>query len=240
MTETFDELNAMINELLAQESTSLRNIAQQLAAYKEIIDPKRWGSLVSGFDSINAGHDSMTEYIKRLFAKAIVDRTGLHIRLYFDEWLTRCEGSMHLGYVMCDVDRFHDYNASYGHIQGDKALECIAQQFKWSLETTLACGEHLFAARYGGEELCALIDGFQADQENLICRMEVIRAHVQAYEIPCAPAATYHDTGYKTRTITIAGGIRKAGEQALSLVKRVDDALKNAKNTNNRNAVIAA
>lgn len=108
MAYTFSELDMAINRLLAQDAASLKNIAQDVAEYSDLIDSEKWKALISEFDRVNLGRDSIAEYVRQLFEKAVVDRTGLHTRLYFDEWLRECEGDQHLAYVMCDIDKFHD------------------------------------------------------------------------------------------------------------------------------------
>jgi PleD family two-component response regulator len=69
--------------------------------------------------------------------------------------------------------------------------------------------------------------------------LEEIRTSIETYEIPLEVQAQF-DEGYKHRTVTIAGGIRNPNERVLSLVKRVDDALKDAKKSNRRNTSIVS
>lgn len=56
-----------------------------------------------------------------------------------------------LALLLMDIDRFKDYNDSYGHIEGDKALVKISQVIK-------SCLRKLDSAyRYGGEEFTVIL-----------------------------------------------------------------------------------
>jgi diguanylate cyclase (GGDEF)-like protein len=236
---TFDGLQEAIIDLLAQEGTSIREIAERIAAYKDKFPPDQFEFLKAEIGYINESRKNIDTRVRELFKKAVVDRTGLHTRLYLDERVTICEHAQELAYVMCDIDKFHDYNETYGHLQGDAALNGIANQFKDSLSKSKPPDEIIFAARYGGEEFCALLINYAGGKSDLRQRLEQTRTSIETYEIPLEVPAQF-DEGYKHRTITIAGGIRNPNELVLSLVKRVDDTLKDAKKTNRRNTSIVA
>ncbi|MDJ1180568.1 diguanylate cyclase [Roseofilum sp. BLCC_M91] len=78
-------------------------------------------------------------------------------RRYFDqyleqEWL-RLQRDLHpLSIIICDIDYFKQYNDTYGHLIGDRALEQVAQ----ALSSTLKRPADLIA-RYGGEEFAAIL-----------------------------------------------------------------------------------
>ena len=236
---TFDGLQEAIIDLLAQEGSSIREIADKLAVYKDKFPSEQFEFLMGEIGYINEARKTVDTRVRELFKKAVVDRTGLYTRLYLDERVALCERNSKLAYVMCDIDKFHDYNEAYGHLQGDTALNSIAQQFKRALEITKTVDEKLFIARYGGEELCALIVDYAGSSTKLAERLEGIRYSVETHEIPLEIPAQF-DEEYKHKTITIAGGIRIPEEPTLSLIKRVDDALKNAKKSNQRNTAIVS
>jgi len=236
---TFDGLQEAIIDLLAQEGTSIREIAERIAAYKDKFPPDQFEFLKAEIGYINESRKNIDTRVRELFKKAVVDRTGLHTRLYLDERIIICEQVPKLAYVMCDIDRFHDYNETYGHLQGDTALNGVANQFKDALVKTKSPDERIFAARYGGEEFCALLIDCACNELDFRQRLEEIRTSIETYEIPLEVQAQF-DEGYKHRTVTIAGGIRNPNERVLSLVKRVDDALKDAKKSNRRNTSIVS
>lgn len=236
---TFDGLQEAIIDLLAQEGSSIREIAEKIFVYKDKFPPEHFEFLMSEIGYINEARKGVDAHVRELFRKAVVDRTRLHTRLYFDERVALCERNSKLAYVMCDIDKFHDYNEAYGHLQGDTALNSIADKFKNTLEMTKKPDEQLFVARYGGEEFCALLINYTGTISDTKERLEHVRNSVESHEIPLEIQARF-DEGYKHRTITIAGGIRAQEEPMLSLIKRVDDALKNAKRSNQRNTAITS
>lgn len=58
-----------------------------------------------------------------------------------------------LGIILLDVDYFKQYNDCYGHQQGDKVLQSVAQCLDINSDS------RIFAARYGGDEfICACVN----------------------------------------------------------------------------------
>jgi len=53
---------------------------------------------------------------------------------------------------LIDIDRFKNYNDSYGHLQGDIALQTIARTITNSLKRS-----NDFIARWGGEEFVVVL-----------------------------------------------------------------------------------
>jgi diguanylate cyclase (GGDEF)-like protein len=97
--------------------------------------------------------------LKEYEHNATVDAlTGLYNRRWLDNTMGRV---MHRCYkdnealcvMMIDIDRFKNYNDSYGHLAGDIALRTVAQTIKQHLRP------EDMVTRYGGEELFALLPG---------------------------------------------------------------------------------
>lgn len=85
------------------------------------------------------------------------DLTGLANRRAFNrtlrqEWSRAQRVQAPLSLVMVDIDYFKHYNDRYGHQAGDECLKAVAKVVAQSVHRT---GE--LAARYGGEELAALL-----------------------------------------------------------------------------------
>ncbi|MFZ2445525.1 MAG: GGDEF domain-containing protein [Syntrophobacteraceae bacterium] len=85
--------------------------------------------------------------------------------------------------ILIDVDRFKNVNDLYGHRAGDKCLHEIAKRIKSSLRKAD------FLARYGGEELIAILHGSTAQDakkiaEKLRNRIEQTRFCFMDEEIP--------------------------------------------------------
>jgi two-component system cell cycle response regulator len=101
--------------------------------------------------------------------------TGLHNRGYFDERMreevVRARRHKHpMSVAMIDVDKFKNFNDSYGHSAGDLALQAIARTLKDNLRVTDV------VARYGGEELVVILPETGAD--GAVRKLEQIREAV--------------------------------------------------------------
>jgi two-component system cell cycle response regulator len=130
--------------------------------------------------------------------------TGLHNRGYFDERVReevvrtrRHKRTMSVG--MIDVDKFKNFNDSYGHSAGDLALQAIARTLKDNLRLTDVI------ARYGGEELVVIMP--ETGSDAAVRKLEQIREAVaeMTLELPrrtlrgvltfSAGVASYPDDG---------------------------------------------
>lgn len=67
-----------------------------------------------------------------------------------------------LAVVMIDLDHFKDVNDTHGHVAGDAVLREIGALLRARLRITDGAG------RYGGEELCLILPGAQADDARLV------------------------------------------------------------------------
>jgi diguanylate cyclase (GGDEF)-like protein len=74
----------------------------------------------------------------------------LHIKECLREYKRTTKG---ISLILIDIDHFKKINDTYGHKAGDKCLKEIAQRIKSSLR------DSDFLARYGGEELIAILHG---------------------------------------------------------------------------------
>ncbi|WP_164920830.1 GGDEF domain-containing protein [Thermosynechococcus vestitus] len=83
-----------------------------------------------------------------------------------------------LAIVLLDIDHFKDYNDTYGHLAGDRALQRVAYAIKSQVRATD------LVARYGGEEFVLLLS--QAHHDAAICILERIFNHIRSLEIPHA------------------------------------------------------
>jgi len=234
-SESFDGLKVRLIGLLEQGRATLDDIAEIITQHAMKFDATQLAELKSELSALEIGQKEIAQRIEHLYRKAIYDRTGIRTRLYFDEWVQRCENERQVAFIMADIDKFHDYNAAYGHLQGDIALTEIATQFNSAVDSSKDKAETVLVARYGGEEFCALITNYAKDENDMKRRLETARRAVEHTDIPLCEQIQPGDEGYRKRTITIAGGIRMADEPILSLVRRVDEALKTGKNRDQRN-----
>ena len=101
--------------------------------------------------------------------------TGLHNRRYFDFFLNN-EVSRHqrfargLAIILLDIDNFKEYNDTYGHPAGDKALQQVA--------TCLSQGARSsdMVARIGGDEFAMVLP--ETDVSGALEAIERIRAAI--------------------------------------------------------------
>jgi diguanylate cyclase (GGDEF)-like protein len=83
--------------------------------------------------------------------------TGIYNRRFFDGALQQnirmlSRSNSAIGVMMIDIDRFKQYNDSYGHLPGDKCLKVIAEIIKDCVNR-----EDDYAARFGGEEFVVVL-----------------------------------------------------------------------------------
>ena len=149
--------------------------------------------------------------------------TGLDNRRRFDtlldeEFRRARRQELPLGLVLADVDCFKPFNDRYGHLAGDDCLRRVAEAIYATLRRP---GEH--AARYGGEEIAALLPATDADGAGVVA--ERIRLAVRTLGIPHA--------GSPFGVVTISAGaaamIPFEDDRAASLVAAADRALYDAK-----------
>ena len=127
----------------------------------------------------------MLNYIHTIERMSGTDQlTGIDNRRSFDnrlnmEWNRALGGEVPLSMLMIDVDKFKNYNDTYGHQQGDVVLKTVANIFKHSLKRP-----DDFAARWGGEEFAVLL--LNTPLSGALEIAEKIRENIESAVIPCA------------------------------------------------------
>jgi diguanylate cyclase (GGDEF)-like protein len=147
--------------------------------------------------------------------------TGLYNRRFVEDWIRReISRSDHsgnpLGVVMADIDRFKQFNDTYGHDAGDRLLRAVADAISRGLrQGDVPC-------RYGGEEFLLLMPDISAD--TIRTRTELLRAAV-------ASARIEHQ-GVPLPGVTLSAGVAlypMHGVTATDVVESADRALYAAK-----------
>ena len=103
--------------------------------------------------------------------------TGAYSRRYFEKFLAESENIE--GVVVLDVDRFKAVNDTYGHLVGDKALQCVAKAIQGCLR------QSDILVRYGGDEFLLLMPQTRAEGMDLV--MNRIRQAVGAAKLDSHP-----------------------------------------------------
>ncbi|WP_159992501.1 diguanylate cyclase domain-containing protein [Roseomonas sp. 18066] len=162
--------------------------------------------------------------------------TGLANRRAFDdalqqEWRRSTRTGQPLSLLLLDVDRFKQYNDSYGHQQGDECLKAVALAVRSMIRRA---GD--VAARYGGEEMVLLLPNTATTGGEEVA--EKLRAALQAQRLPHAANIPF---GVVTASIGVAGVTPELQAEIGpgALVAAADSALYRAKHEGRNRVVLA-
>jgi diguanylate cyclase (GGDEF)-like protein len=148
---------------------------------------------------------------------------------YFDQtWRQALRDQKVLTLLLCDIDYFKLFNDTYGHIEGDRCLQRVAE----TLETVIERPMDL-AARYGGEEFALILpntnpQGGWVIAEKLLAEIE--RLNIAHSSSPVCDRVTL--------SIGIAGLLPTPQLTAQSLLSATDIALYEAKKTGRARIVV--
>ncbi len=157
--------------------------------------------------------------------------TGLFNRRHFEEALQRevrraRRRRAPLGVVMIDIDRFKQFNDTFGHEAGDELLRAFGELLRGRVRSgDVPC-------RYGGEELALLLPDASLDTTR--DRAEVLREATEALQV------MYR--GRPLGPITVSLGVAAfpdQGADGISVLRAADTALYQSK-TAGRNRVTVA
>jgi diguanylate cyclase len=170
---------------------------------------------------LDAIRDSLNKSEERAKTDTLTD---LPNRRALDEFFRKAqiaamEQGEPLGVLLIDIDHFKTFNDNFGHGVGDQVLRLMANVLRDRLrETDLP-------ARYGGEELIAVLPG--ADLATCVAVAERIRRLISESRI------TRRSTGEILPSITVSIGVGQFqfGESMADLIDRCDRALYLAKRT---------
>ena len=197
---------------LVEEFKSLLNQMKRVIKISDIIEAK-----------LNSALHSVDEIAK------IDCLTEIYNRRFFNEFLEKefsASSGDSLSVLMLDIDRFKRYNDLYGHIEGDKCLQLVADTLKNSVQNP----RHI-VARYGGEEFIVLLP--QTNLEQAVIIAENIRMAVESLQVE-------HRGSREYGIVTVSIGVATNGNQDLlsaeKLVDNADKVLYRAKE-NGRNRV---
>jgi diguanylate cyclase (GGDEF)-like protein len=173
----------------------------------------------------------LSENHGRLSEQAFLDGlTKLANRRYFDKVLESevrraSRDKTNIALLFCDVDYFKMFNDTYGHLEGDRCLQAIAEIFQQEFQRA---GD--FVARFGGEEFAVILSGTLAN--DALESAEKLREQIVAIAIEHQQSPL--------QKITLSIGVASINapkpDDAQQLLSRADKALYKAK-TNGRNRV---
>ncbi len=156
--------------------------------------------------------------------------TGLANRRSFDDVLRSAmihamETAEPLCVLMIDIDHFKRFNDTHGHLVGDQVLRLVAKVLRDSLR------DSDLAARYGGEELVAVLPGIDLTSCGEVA--ERVRRRISDAKL------TKRTSGQEIGSVTVSIGVAqfRLGEAGDTLIERCDRGLYRAKNAG-RNRVV--
>ena len=183
----------------------------------------RSSALEANFLQTTKDLDQIKDSLKQAEEHSNTDAlTGLANRRSLEAFLrsaqiTAMEAGTPLSILMIDIDHFKTFNDTYGHQVGDQVLRLVGKVLQ---ECVRECD---LAARYGGEELMAILPGAPLD----VCTevAERIRRRVSEARL------TRRTTGEEISSVTISVGVAqfRMGETADGMIERGDKALYQAK-----------
>ncbi len=132
------------------------------------------------------------------------------------------------GLCIIDLDKFKQYNDTYGHAAGDVVLRKVADALRSAVRPSD------IIARYGGEEIVALLNG--ADSESVKIPVARMIERVAAMNIP------HQHNGHGRVTVSVGAATfdPSSAETVGELFERADKALYAAKAAGRNRYLIAA
>jgi len=139
-------------------------------------------SFEAAYKELAKNRDIEQEYIVALEKASTVDPlTELYNRRHLDYLFNKRydkakEHNSYFALFILDLDKFKDYNDTYGHIAGDKALKKIADVLKQTMQRN---ADSVF--RMGGEEFAGLV---MAESLEKVCNsISNVKANIEALSI---------------------------------------------------------
>jgi len=185
------------------------------------VDWRIAGGVAVVFIAASLGLGAMAEMLRRQKSSAMQlafrdALTGLPnrrmVELFLEQHFAASQRGQPLTVAMFDLDRFKNYNDTYGHAAGDEALEAFGEILKRQTRDSDIAG------RYGGEEFLAILPN--TDVGGARQYAERVRESLARHELPSG-----------TR-ITVSAGVAVSGptmSDASELVRAADAALYQAK-----------
>ncbi len=141
--------------------------------------------------------------------------TGLYVHWFFyqclEKEISRAERqNLSLALLMVDLDHFKQFNDTYGHPMGDKALVKVAEILKKDLRDIDT------VARYGGEEFAVILPG--VDEKLALRTAERIKKGMESHRFKVV-------NGKFRLTLSIGISLYEKDINAEEMVERADKAL---------------
>jgi diguanylate cyclase len=191
----------------------------------------RAAALETNFLATTQELDKIRDSLKAAEERSNTDAlTGLANRRSMDEFfrsaqIVAMEGDEPLSVLMIDIDHFKKFNDTYGHQVGDQVLRLVAKVLQDNV------GQGGLAARYGGEELIAVLPGY--DLGACVEVAERIRLRISEARL------TRRATGQAISSVTVSIGVAqfRLAESSEAMIERCDRGLYQAKRSGRNRTV---
>jgi diguanylate cyclase len=191
----------------------------------------RASALEKNFAATSQELDTIRNSLKEAEARSNTDAlTGLANRRLLDDFLRSAqivamETGEPLSAFLIDIDHFKTFNDRYGHQIGDQVLRLVAKVLQENVR------DHDLAARYGGEELIAVLPGANLE----VCQRVAERLRHRISE----SRLTRRSTGKEIANVTVSVGVAqfRLAESAEAMIERCDRALYQAKRSGRNKTV---
>ena len=195
------------------------------------VSPRALTAMEANFVEASKELDTIRDSLNKSEERAKTDTlTGLPNRRALEEFfraaqMAAMESGEPLSVLLIDIDHFKKFNDNFGHGVGDQVLRLMASVLRERVR------ENDLPARYGGEELIAVLPGAELATCEVVA--ERIRRAISEARI------TRRSTGELLPTITVSIGVGqfRMGESMAELIERCDRALYRAKGAG-RNRVV--
>jgi len=227
-----------LSTAISDNRTQMENLGEVKSECQAAVDPRsiieklvkelshattRSSALEANFLQTTKDLDQIKDSLKQAEEHSNTDAlTGLANRRSLEAFLraaqiTAMEAGTPLSILMIDIDHFKKFNDTYGHQVGDQVLRLVGKVLG---ESVRDCD---LAARYGGEELMAILPG--ASVEACFEAAERIRRRIAEARL------TRRTTGEEISSVTVSIGVAqfRMGETAEGMIERGDKALYQAK-----------
>ena len=183
----------------------------------------RNGNIIGAVESFsnNASVIDTRSKLRALRREASTDPlTGVGNRKYLDGRLSAViagyqSNTDNAGLLFIDVDRFKQFNDTYGHNTGDTILRMVARTLHLAVRATDTVG------RWGGEEFIVILYGMQ-DEPTLKAAAEKIRTLVEYSRLDRM------EQGLAV-TVSIGGTLLRPEDTQESLIRRADELMYRSK-----------
>ncbi|MGB7399355.1 MAG: diguanylate cyclase [Castellaniella sp.] len=212
------QLRGLLDHALKIESSARSSLQQEVQS--------RTADLRSTMVALQQANRQLRELARIDPLTGLLNRRGLDESL--DELLSHVKPTPEpqITFVVFDLDHFKRVNDQHGHDAGDEVLKWVAEVLR-----NLLRRQSDVLARFGGEEFVALLPHTTvSDAQALVMR---VLAHVHAQTIALPNGATI--------SLTLSAGLAswQPGDTAVSLFRRADESLYQAKAQGRNRLVIA-